>query len=111
LGRSRDWQRGSRPRGVLVVYIRRQHPEEALDPPENRRSGIAVHEPATDDEARGRLNCAVKLELTMLTVIDGVDNASVSAYGLARPPLPDRLRRPDRLSGRAKGRSASNRVS
>jgi hypothetical protein len=72
----------------LVVYIREAHPEEGWILPENRRSGIAVHEPATDDERRAvASDCAVKLELTMLTVIDGVDNAVASAYG----GWPDRL--------------------
>jgi Iodothyronine deiodinase len=72
----------------LVVYIREAHPEEGWILPENRRSGIAVQEPATDDERREvASSCAANLEMTMLTVIDGVDNAVASAYG----GWPDRL--------------------
>jgi Iodothyronine deiodinase len=72
----------------LVVYIREAHPEDGWIVPENRRSGIAVHEPATDDERRAvAATCAVKLEISMLTVVDRVDNAAASAYGA----WPDRL--------------------
>lgn len=72
----------------LVVYIREAHPEEGWILPENRRSGIAVHEPVTDDERREVAStCAANLEMTMLTVIDRVDNAVASAYG----GWPDRL--------------------
>lgn len=72
----------------LVVYIREAHPEEGWILPENRRSGIAVHEPATEDERRAVAStCAANLKLSMPTVIDGVDNAVASAYG----GWPDRL--------------------
>jgi hypothetical protein len=72
----------------LVVYIREAHPEEGWILPENRRSGIAVHEPATDDERRVVAStCAANLRMSMPTVIDGVDNAVASAYG----GWPDRL--------------------
>ena len=36
----------------VVVYIREAHPEEGWILPENRRSGVAVHEPTTDEERR-----------------------------------------------------------
>lgn len=72
----------------LVVYIREAHPEEGWILPENRRSGIAVNEPTTDAERVAvASNCAAKLEMSMPTVIDGVDNAVASAYG----GWPDRL--------------------
>ena len=72
----------------LLIYIREAHPEEGWIIPENRRSGIAVHEPATDDERRSVAStCAVKLEVTMPVAIDGVDNAVAFAYG----GWPDRL--------------------
>jgi hypothetical protein len=72
----------------LLVYIREAHPEEGWIIPENRRSGIAVHEPATDDERRSVAStCAVKLDVRMPVAIDGVDNAVASAYG----GWPDRL--------------------
>ncbi len=72
----------------LLIYIREAHPEEGWIIPENRRSGIAVHEPETDDERRSvASDCAVKLEVSMPVAIDGVDNAVASAYG----GWPDRL--------------------
>jgi len=72
----------------LLVYIREAHPEEGWILPENRRSGIAVHEPATDGQRRAVAStCVANLGMRMDTVIDGVDNAVASAYG----GWPDRL--------------------
>jgi hypothetical protein len=72
----------------VVVYVREAHPEEGWILPENRRSGIAVHEPTTDEERRAVATmCAANLKMSMQTVIDGVDNAVASAYG----GWPDRL--------------------
>lgn len=72
----------------LVVYIREAHPEEGWIIPENRRSGLAVHEPTTEEERRAVAStCAVSLRLQMPMVVDGVDNAVASAYG----GWPDRL--------------------
>ena len=72
----------------MVVYIREAHPEEGWILPENRRSGIAVHEPSTDGERRAvAATCAANLEISMLTVVDGIDNAVASTYG----GWPDRL--------------------
>jgi hypothetical protein len=72
----------------LVVYIREAHPEEGWILPENRRSGLAVQEPKSDEERRGVAStCATNLRLQMPMVVDGVDNAVASAYG----GWPDRL--------------------
>jgi hypothetical protein len=72
----------------LVVYVREAHPEEGWILPENRRSGIAVNEPTTDEERiTVAASCSAKLKMSMPTVIDGVDNAVASAYG----GWPDRL--------------------
>jgi hypothetical protein len=72
----------------LVVYIREAHPEEGWILPENRRSGVAVNEPRTDEERRTVAStCAVDLRMRMPMVVDGVDNAVASAYG----GWPDRL--------------------
>jgi hypothetical protein len=72
----------------LVVYIREAHPEEGWILPENRRSGIAVHEPATDVERRSVAStCVASLKVRMPVAVDGVDNAVASAYG----GWPDRL--------------------
>lgn len=72
----------------LVVYIREAHPEEGWILPENRRSGLAVHEPRTDEERRAVAStCAASLQMRMEMVVDRVDNAVASAYG----GWPDRL--------------------
>ncbi len=72
----------------LVVYIREAHPEDGWIIPENRRSGLAVPDPKTDEE---RLtvasSCALNLHMRMPIVIDRVDNAVASVYG----GWPDRL--------------------
>jgi len=72
----------------LAVYIREAHPEEGWILPENRRSGVAVDEPGSD-EARQEVaaGCATALRLRMAMVVDAVDNAVASAYG----GWPDRL--------------------
>lgn len=72
----------------LAVYIREAHPEDGWIIAENRRSGLAVRDPATDEERRAVAStCAVKLKLDMPMVVDRVDNAVASAYG----GWPDRL--------------------
>jgi Iodothyronine deiodinase len=72
----------------LAVYIREAHPEDGWIIPENRRSGLAVHDPQTDDERRVVAStCAVNLRMRMPMVIDRVDNAVASVYG----GWPDRL--------------------
>jgi hypothetical protein len=72
----------------LAVYIREAHPEEGWILPENRRSGLAVHEPTSDEERRGVASaCATNLRLQMPMIVDEVDNAVASAYG----GWPDRL--------------------
>ena len=72
----------------LAVYIREAHPEEGWILPENRRSGVAVDEPRSD-ETRQKVAaaCATALRLQMPMVVDAIDNAVASAYG----GWPDRL--------------------
>ena len=72
----------------LAVYIREAHPEEGWILPENRRSGVAVDEPQSDETRREvAASCATALRLRMPMVVDAVDNAVASAYG----GWPDRL--------------------
>ena len=72
----------------LAVYIREAHPEDGWILPENRRSGLAVTEPQTDEERQEVAStCAVNLRMKMPMAVDGVDNAVASAYG----GWPDRL--------------------
>ena len=72
----------------LAVYVREAHPEDGWIVAENRRSGISVHDPSTDEERRSvATTCSVNLQLAMPMVVDHVDNAVASAYG----GWPDRL--------------------
>jgi hypothetical protein len=70
------------------VYIREAHPEEGWILPENRRSGVAVHEPTNVAERQAVAStCSATLHVEMPTVVDELDNAVASAYG----GWPDRL--------------------
>jgi len=70
------------------VYVREAHPEDGWILPENRRSGVAVRDPRTDEERRNIAStCAVNLGFRIDTVVDCVDNKVASAYG----GWPDRL--------------------
>jgi Iodothyronine deiodinase len=72
----------------LAVYIREAHPEDGWVLPENRRSGVSVREPRSNQDRRAVAStCALNLRLRMPMVVDGVDNAVASAYG----GWPDRL--------------------
>jgi hypothetical protein len=72
----------------VLVYVREAHPEEGWIIPENRRSGIAVHEPTTVDERLAVAStCAAALHVEMPAVVDELDNAVAAAYG----GWPDRL--------------------
>jgi myo-inositol-hexaphosphate 3-phosphohydrolase len=72
----------------LAVYIREAHPDDGWIIAENRRSGLSVLDPTTDDERRAVAStCAVNLRFDMPMVFDRVDNAVASAYG----GWPDRL--------------------
>ena len=72
----------------LAVYIREAHPDDGWIIAENRRSGLSVLDPTTDDERRAvAATCAVNLRFDMPMVFDHVDNAVASAYG----GWPDRL--------------------
>ena len=66
------------------MYIREAHPEDGWVLAENRRSGLAVTDPQSDDERHEIAStCAVSLRLGlgMPMVVDAVDNAVASAYG------------------------------
>ena len=70
------------------MYIREAHPEEGWILPENRRSGVAVHEPTTVDERLAVAStCTADLHVEMPTVVDRLDDGVASAYG----GWPDRL--------------------
>jgi hypothetical protein len=72
----------------FVVYIREAHPEDGWVLADNRAEGIAVHDPANDEErAVTAEECAVRLRTRIPVLIDGVDDSVASAYG----GWPDRL--------------------
>jgi len=72
----------------LAVYVKEAHPEDGWVLLENRDAGIAVADPAADDErAAVAETCAVALRLDMPIAIDAVDNEVARAYG----GWPDRL--------------------
>jgi Iodothyronine deiodinase len=72
----------------LAIYIREAHPEDGWVLPENRRSGVAVHEPTTGVERHAvATTCSANLGMRMPMAVDRLDNAVASAYG----GWPDRL--------------------
>ena len=72
----------------LIVYIREAHPEDGWILAENRREGIALADPTTDEERAGVATaCAGRLQTRIPVVVDGVDDAVALAYG----GWPDRL--------------------
>ena len=72
----------------LIVYIREAHPEDGWVLADNRRQGIALVDPGSD-EARAEVaaTCAVQLRTRLPVAVDGVDDAVALAYG----GWPDRL--------------------
>jgi Iodothyronine deiodinase len=72
----------------LVVYIREAHPEDGWVLESNREAGIALRDPATDDErTETAATCATRLHTRIPVLVDGLDDAVASAYGA----WPDRL--------------------
>ena len=72
----------------FVVYIKEAHPEDGWVLERNRRGGIEVADPTTDDERAGvARTCALRMRISLPVLIDGIDNAVASAYG----GWPDRL--------------------
>jgi hypothetical protein len=82
------WERYRGRVEFLVVYIKEAHPEDGWVEQTNRRSGIRVVDPTSDEErAAAAETCAVGMRIRMPVVVDGVDNRVASAYG----GWPDRL--------------------
>ena len=72
----------------FVVYIKEAHPEDGWVLASNREQQIAVSDPVSDDERFAVAEaCAVRLEIRMPVLIDGVDNETARQYG----GWPDRL--------------------
>ena len=68
----------------LVVYVREAHPEDGWVLAENRRAGVAVHDPRSTEE---RAACVTHLRLDLPAVVDRVDDEVARCYG----GWPDRL--------------------
>jgi hypothetical protein len=72
----------------FVVYIKEAHPEDGWVLTSNRDQGIAVADPSSDPERAGvAQTCAVRLQIRMPVLIDGIDNETARRYG----GWPDRL--------------------
>jgi hypothetical protein len=72
----------------FVVYIKEAHPEDGWVLASNREEEIVVADPASQDERRGVAEaCAVRLQIRMPLLIDGMDNETARQYG----GWPDRL--------------------
>ena len=72
----------------FVVYIKEAHPEDGWVLASNREQEIAMLDPASDPErAEAAGACAVRLQIRMPVLIDGIDNETARQYG----GWPDRL--------------------
>ena len=71
-----------------VVYIKEAHPEDGWVVTHNREAGIAVHDPTSVNErAEVAQTCAVRLQINIPVLLDGLDNEVARQYGA----WPDRL--------------------
>lgn len=71
-----------------VVYIKEAHPEDGWVVTHNREEEISVLDPRSDEERVETADvCMVRTAIRMPMLIDGIDNATASAYGA----WPDRL--------------------
>jgi hypothetical protein len=72
----------------FVVYIKEAHPEDGWVLTSNRDQGIGVADPSSDPERSDVAQmCAVRLQIRMPVLIDGIDNETARRYG----GWPDRL--------------------
>jgi hypothetical protein len=83
-----QWERYRDRVDFAVVYIREAHPEDGWVVSMNRDEQIVFDDPASDSErTQVAATCAIRLEILMPVVVDGVDDRVARAYGA----LPDRL--------------------
>jgi hypothetical protein len=72
----------------FVVYIKEAHPEDGWVLASNREQEIAVADPGSHEERREVAEaCAVRLQIRMPVLLDGLDNETARQYG----GWPDRL--------------------
>ena len=72
----------------FVVYIREAHPTNEWQVEDNERDGVLFTQPQSFDERRQVAeSCALRLELSIPTLIDDMENSTDLEYYA----LPDRL--------------------
>ena len=72
----------------FVVYIREAHPTDGWQVEANERDDVFFEQPATFDERIAVADaCAIRLELSIPTLIDDMENSTDQKYYA----LPDRL--------------------
>lgn len=77
----------------FVIYIREAHPEDGWVLTSNRDAGIALADPTTEKERESAAEaCAVRMEIRMPVLLDGLDDEVARQYG----GWPDRLYLVDR---------------
>jgi len=70
------------------VYIREAHPADGWQVPANHRDGIVFDDPRTlTDRTKVAQQCSAKLNLTMPTLVDSLDDAVNKTYSA----WPDRI--------------------
>jgi hypothetical protein len=71
-----------------VVYIQEAHPSDGWQTETNRQEGVIYKQPSTMDERVDIANaCALRFEISIPTLVDGIANGVEEAYAA----LPDRL--------------------
>ena len=72
----------------FVVYIQEAHTTDGWQVPENEREGVVYEQPVTAGEREAVAGaCALRLEISIPTLIDGMTNEVDRAYAA----LPDRM--------------------
>ncbi len=72
----------------FVVYIQEAHTTDGWQMPENEREGVVYEQPVTAEERQAvAVACALRLEISIPTLIDEMSNAVDRAYAA----LPDRM--------------------
>lgn len=78
----------------FCVYIQEAHPEDGWQVPHNLDDDVVFYQPKSIQErAEIAQTCMLKLDLTMPTLLDDMDNSTDTAYAA----LPERLYVIDRL--------------
>jgi hypothetical protein len=72
----------------FCVYIKEAHPVEWWQVPQNLQDDVVFHQPSSIDErADVAQACMLRLDLTMPTLLDDMENSTDAAYAT----MPERL--------------------